>query len=158
MLFRSRGVGASQGRSTDGPGEIEDMMAVIDHHQADPALRGLPLSLAGFSFGGFVAASAHARLTQSAQHLVLVSPATRLQPPPVPPHTLLLQGEADDVVALPDILDWARPQGLPVTVVPGVGHFFHGHLPLLRELVLRHLRGRADDADDADDAAPGNTA
>src|SRR5690606_19346754 len=60
VRFNFRGVGASQGRSTDGPGEIEDMMAVIDHHQADPALRGLPLSLAGFSFGGFVAASAHA--------------------------------------------------------------------------------------------------
>ena len=34
----------------------------------------------------------------------------------------------------------ARPQTLPVLVVPGGGHFFHGQLPLLRELVLRHLR------------------
>jgi alpha/beta superfamily hydrolase len=37
------------------------------------------------------------------------------------------------------VLDWARPQALPVTVVPGVGHFFHGQLPLLKNLVIRHL-------------------
>jgi len=34
------------------------------------------------------------------------------------------------------VLDWARPQALPVTVVPGTGHFFHGHLALLKSVVL----------------------
>jgi AraC family ethanolamine operon transcriptional activator len=38
------------------------------------------------------------------------------------------------------VMDWARPQSLPVTVVPGGGHFFHGQLPLLKNLVMRHLR------------------
>jgi len=28
-----------------------------------------------------------------------------------------------------------------VTVVPGGGHFFHGQLPLLKNLVVRHLKG-----------------
>jgi hypothetical protein len=37
-------------------------------------------------------------------------------------------------------MDWARPQSLPVTVIPGGGHFFHGQLPLLKSLVARHLR------------------
>ena len=46
-------------------------------------------------------------------------------------------GEVDDVVPLSAVLDWARPQSLPVTVVPGVGHFFHGQLPLLKSLVVR---------------------
>ena len=50
----------------------------------------------------------------------------------MPPDTLVIHGEADDVVPLAAVLDWARPQALPVTVVPGAGHFFHGQLPLLK--------------------------
>jgi alpha/beta superfamily hydrolase len=75
---------------------------------------------------------------------VLVSPAvTRLAVPPVPPATLVLEGEQDDVVPLAAILDWARPLNQPVTVVPGTGHFFHGQLAVLRELVRRHLQQAA---------------
>jgi len=55
----------------------------------------------------------------------------------VPADTLVIHGEVDDVVPLQAVLDWARPQSLPVTVVPGVGHFFHGQLPLLKNIVLR---------------------
>ena len=51
----------------------------------------------------------------------------------------MVHGEQDDIVPLAAMLDWARPQSLPVTVVPGVGHFFHGQLPLLKSLVVRHL-------------------
>jgi uncharacterized protein len=54
--------------------------------------------------------------------------------------TLVLHGEQDDTVPLAAVLEWARPQSLPVTVAPGVGHFFHGQLPLLKSLVVRHLR------------------
>ena len=53
---------------------------------------------------------------------------------------LVVHGEQDDTVALAAVMDWARPQSLPVTVVPGGGHFFHGQLPLLKNLVSRHLR------------------
>ncbi|HET6786891.1 MAG TPA: alpha/beta hydrolase, partial [Aquabacterium sp.] len=72
--------------------------------------------------------------------LVLVSPATRYEVPAVPAHTLVVQGERDDVVPLASILDWARPQGLPVSVVPGAGHFFHGQLGTLKHLVQSHLK------------------
>jgi alpha/beta superfamily hydrolase len=54
-------------------------------------------------------------------------------------NTLVVHGEQDDTVLLSAVLDWARPQALPVTVVPGVGHFFHGQLTLLKNLVIRHL-------------------
>jgi len=70
--------------------------------------------------------------------------ASRFEVAPVPAElhtrTLVVHGEQDDTVPLPSVMDWARPQVLPVTVVPGGGHFFHGQLPMLRELVLRHLR------------------
>jgi alpha/beta superfamily hydrolase len=144
VRFNFRGIGRSEGGWDEGVGEVDDMMAVIAHHLTDPAGQGLPLALAGFSFGGFVAASACARLTAMSaapRELVLVGPAARYSLPTVPANTLVVQGEQDDVVSMASVLDWARPQALPVTVVPGVGHFFHGQLPVLREVVLRHLRG-----------------
>jgi len=79
------------------------------------------------------------------RHAVLVgTAASRFQVAPVPPEahlrTLVLHGEQDDTVPLADVLDWARPQTLPVTVIPGGGHFFHGQLSLLKNLVVRHLQ------------------
>ena len=132
--FNFRGVGGSQGAWDHGRGEVDDALAVIAAVR-DPAL---PLVLGGFSFGGYVASQAAARLQPPAERLVLVGPATaNFDVAPVPADTLVVHGEADDVVPLAATLDWARPQVLPVVVVPGVGHFFHGQLPLLKSLVMR---------------------
>jgi uncharacterized protein len=132
VRFNFRGVGASAGSWAQGPGEIDDALAVID------ALRpaGQPLVLAGFSFGGYVAAHAAARRAP-VERLVLVGPAvSRFELPAVPADSLVIHGEHDDVVPLAAVFDWARPQSLPVTVIPGAGHFFHGQLPLLKSLVI----------------------
>ena len=136
VRFNFRGVGGSQGAWDEGRGEVDDALAVVD------ALRGPgPLVLGGFSFGGYVAAAAAARLAERgvpASRLVLVAPAaTSFALAAVPPDTLVLHGEADDVVPLAAVLAWARPQSLPVTVIPGAGHFFHGQITLLKQLVLR---------------------
>ncbi|MEL4181607.1 alpha/beta hydrolase [Roseateles sp. PN1] len=136
VRFNFRGIGKSEGGWDEGRGEIDDALAVLQ------ALRepGEPLVLAGFSFGGYVASQAALRLPeeQRAQRLVLVGPATsRFDTAAVPADTLVIHGEQDDVVPLSSVLDWARPQSLPITVVPGVGHFFHGQLPLLKSIVLR---------------------
>lgn len=136
VRFNFRGVGGSTGTWDEGRGEIDDALAVIAH-QRDAAL---PLALGGFSFGGYVAAHAAARLAAEApiERLVLVGPATsRFELPPVPSDTVVIHGEADDVVPLAATLDWARPQALPVIVLPGVGHFFHGQLTLLKSQVLQ---------------------
>ncbi|MEF7615484.1 alpha/beta fold hydrolase [Aquincola sp. MAHUQ-54] len=141
VRFNFRGIGESAGTWDEGRGEVDDAMAVVAAFR-DPAL---PLWIAGFSFGGYVASQAAARLPQAerAAGLVLVGPATRNFPvAQVPDDTLVIHGEADDVVPLQATLDWARPQSLPVVVVPGVGHFFHGQLPVLKSLVVRHLGGR----------------
>jgi alpha/beta superfamily hydrolase len=142
VRFNFRGIGRSQGRWDEGRGEVDDALAVVAAHRDD----ALPLVLAGFSFGGYVAASAAARLEGDAKaaRLVLVAPATQnFATPNVPPDTLVVHGEHDDVVPLQATLDWARPQALPIVVVPGGGHFFHGQLPLLKDIVLRAgtLRG-----------------
>ena len=137
VRFNFRGIGGSEGAWDEGRGEVEDMLAVIAHHR----LEGEPLSLAGFSFGGYVAAEAARRLGHDQlRHLVLVGAATpNFAVAQVPAGTLVVHGEQDDVVPLSATLDWARPQALPVVVVPGVGHFFHGQLPLLKNLVVRAL-------------------
>lgn len=134
VRFNFRGVGASQGAWDGGRGEVDDALAVVAAHR-DAAQ---PLVLGGFSFGGYVASQAAARLEAPAQRLLLVAPATgNFDVAAVPEDTLVVHGEADDVVPLAATLDWARPQSLPVVVVPGVGHFFHGRLPLLKSIVLR---------------------
>ena len=106
----------------------------------------VPLALAGFSFGSFVTSHAARVLfpNRPIDKLVLVgTAASRFEVAPIDPalheRTLVLHGEEDDTVPLANVMAWARPQSLPVTVIPGGGHFFHGQLPLLRGLVLRHL-------------------
>jgi alpha/beta superfamily hydrolase len=142
VRFNFRGVGASEGVHDEGRGELEDMLAVI----AGEAPEGL-LAIGGFSFGAFVSAAAVSRLwpERQANKIVLVgTAASRFEVKPLPAdaheRTLVIHGEQDDTVPLSAVMDWARPQQLPVTVVPGGGHFFHGQLPLLKGLVARHLR------------------
>jgi len=142
VRFNYRGVAGSAGHWGEGRGEIDDAMAVIRAHRAT----GQPLVLGGFSFGGYVASQAAARLPadEHAERLVLVGPAVQTFPmAPVPADTLVIHGEADEVVSLAAVFDWARPQSLPVTVVPGAGHFFHGQLTLLKHIVTGAWHPRA---------------
>lgn len=142
VRFNFRGVGRSEGAYDEGRGELADLLSIVEAQ----APQG-PLCLAGFSFGAFVTSHAVAALhTQRDIHRVVLvgTAASRFEVASVPAElhlrTLVIHGERDDTVPLSAAMDWARPQSLPVLVVPGGGHFFHGQLPLLRELVLRHLR------------------
>jgi alpha/beta superfamily hydrolase len=141
VRFNFRGVGGSAGVHDHGAGELQDMLAVVQDQAPDGVL-----ALAGFSFGAFVTSHAVEQLRQQRQldKLVLVGTAvSRFAVAPLAPElherTLVVHGEVDDTVPLADVMDWARPQKLPVTVIPGVEHFFHGQLTLLRSLVVRHL-------------------
>ena len=145
VRFNFRGVGATEGVYDEGRGELQDLLAVVQH----VAPQGT-LALAGFSFGAFVTSHAVQTLwpQRAIEKIVLVgTAASRFAVADIPPeahaHTLTLHGEQDDTVPLAAVMDWARPQTLPVTVIPGGGHFFHGQLPLLKSLVVRHLRAPA---------------
>ena len=85
-------------------------------------------------------AAASALIEQSQANLAQAKKRLEDLMPVAPEDALVIHGENDEVVPLSEVMDWARPQSLPVTVVPGGGHFFHGQLPLLRSLVARHLR------------------
>ena len=150
-----RGVGESAGEHDHGLGETEDLLAVVDAALADPAFAPAGranLVLAGFSFGAFVQTRVAARLAaqeRAPRRIVLVGvAASRFAVEPVPPGTLVVHGEIDDVVPLPAVLDWARPQELPVVLVPGADHFFHRKLTLLKRIVIDAFGGAS--------AAPGD--
>lgn len=137
LRMNFRGVGASEGVHDNGIGESDDLLAVLAYGRA--RFGDLPLLLAGFSFGAYV----QTRVRQSVQalRLVLVAPAVfRFALAPVPPDTLLIHGENDDVVPLQDVFEWARPQGLPVMVIPGADHFFHRRLNIIRGIVTTVCR------------------
>lgn len=143
-----RGVGKSVGTHDNGGAETEDMLAVIAWAQS--RWGGLPLALGGFSFGAYVQTRVAARLADSITppgRIVLIGTAagevtgarsyTTL---PVPKDSLIIHGERDETVALANVMEWAEPQELPVVVVPGADHFFHGKLHIIRSIIERAWR------------------
>ena len=126
-------MGQTEGTHDEGRGELEDLHAVLKFIKKDAFI------LAGFSFG----ASLAARLAEheKPEWLVLVGVGiTRIMAPPVPPGTLVIHGESDDTVPLAAVLDWARPQELPVVVVPGADHYFHRKLHVIKRIVQAHWK------------------
>lgn len=141
-----RGVGQSEGAYDEGRGETQDFLALVKEARLlhpDLASETRRLALGGFSFGSYVASMAYQALGPmgiNAETLVLVGPAaSRFPMPAVPEHSIVIHGEDDEVVALSDVMSWARPLALPVLVFPQTTHFFHGRLPLLKQRVSQSL-------------------
>lgn len=134
-----RGVGNSDGEHDYGRGEVADCLAVVDFaRQQHPDAQ--KLVIAGFSFGGYV--SLFSALTARPDALLLLGPAIGMYTIDVPQAynpatTLLIHGEKDEVVPIGNSLKWAESQDMPVVVIPGSGHFFHGKLIVLRQWIER---------------------
>ena len=141
-----RGVGKSEGRHEHGDAETDDMLAVIDWAQS--RWGRLTVGLGGFSFGAFVQTRVAQRLAAGGAppgRIVLVGTATgavagarSYTTEPVPKDTLVIHGAEDENVPLANVFEWAKPQELPVIVVPGADHFFHGKLHLIRDIIGRN--------------------
>jgi hypothetical protein len=133
-----RGVGASAGVHDAGVGETDDM-ALLHSHMSQQYPH-LPVALAGFSFGTFVQAQLQQRLIAldtPAERLALIGTAAgKWQLPEVAANTILIHGEEDDTIPLSDVLNWARPQDIPVIVIPGADHFFHRKLHHIKQLII----------------------
>ena len=134
-----RGVGASAGTHDAGAGETDDMTLLLAHMRG--LYPGVPVALAGFSFGTFVQAQLQQRLMadgEPAERLVLVgSAAGKWAMPSIPANSILIHGELDDTITLAAVLDWVRPQDVPVIVIPGADHFFHRKLQHIKNLVTQ---------------------
>lgn len=133
-----RGVGKSEGTHDAGHGETDDMAHLLAHMQKQ--YPGLPVALGGFSFGTFVQSQLQQRLIKEgkpAERLVLVGAAAgKWAMPNVPANTILIHGEQDETIPLSDVFEWARPQDLPVIVIPGADHFFHRKLQHIKSFVV----------------------
>ena len=128
-----RGIGASEGSYDEGRGEVEDLLSIFNHIHTGKTV------LAGFSFGAAMQAKLAPRV--QAERLVLVGVAVAsFEVPPVPEDTVVIHGENDETVPLAAVLDWARPQDLPVVLVPGADHFFHRRLPVIKRIVHAHWK------------------
>ncbi len=142
LRFNFRGVGASDGEYGGGYGESEDTIAVAQWAQR--RYPGAQLWLAGFSFGAMVACRAALSLEPS-QLVSIAPPAARMagllegRQPACP--WLVIQGDADEVVDCESVVAWVNQlqPGPELVILPGVDHFFHGRLTLLRETLVTHL-------------------
>jgi len=153
-----RGVGGSEGAHDHGIAETDDLLAVHAYARGRFGATGatgtmgaaLPVYLAGFSFGAYVITRLAQRLVElndPARRLVLVGTAAgfieglrEYETAAVPADTIVIHGAADATVPLPNVLAWAEPLDLPVTVIPGADHFFHRRLNLIRDIIHRQWR------------------
>ena len=149
MVYRPsfRGVGASAGEHDHGVGESADVLQLVADLRAKHV--SLPFYAAGFSFGAHVMARAVAALpdAQKPVQLMLLGLPTgdviglrRYETPPVTGDVLLLHGEQDEITLLQDVVAWATPQKLPITILPGANHFFTGYLKPLKREIERFVR------------------
>ncbi|KTC50914.1 alpha/beta hydrolase [Pseudomonas syringae] len=146
LRFNYRGVGASAGTSVAGAGEIDDAQAAAQWLRAQHT--DLPMTLFGFSFGGYVAANLGGRLEAQGEkltHLFLIAAAaSRLQDQSVLPHgcpLTIIQPEADEVIDPETVYAWSAALQRPheLLKVAECGHFFHGKLTDLKDLLLPRL-------------------
>ncbi len=149
LRFNFRGVGQSQGEHDLGRGESDDVVYLAGWLRARAP--GLPLLLAGFSFGSWVALNAAARLRPQA--LISIAPPLSkylgdkffgdAPPPPRPACPwLVVHGTDDDVVDYAQTRDMLQQYTPPpeLRTLDGAGHFFHGRLVELGELVLPFIQ------------------
>lgn len=146
LRFNYRGVGASAGAHDMASGEVDDAEAAAAWLRAQ--YPELPLTLLGFSFGGFVAAALAGRLEAQGvtlEHLLLVAPAVSRLDASVAlaqrcPLTLI-QPEEDEVIAPQTVFAWSSALGRAheLLKVAECGHFFHGKLGDLKALVVPRL-------------------
>lgn len=146
VRFNFRGVGQSDGIYGEAEGEIEDLRSVIAWVKNN--LPQLPIWLAGFSFGSFIAAAVANNVSDETQITQLVSIAPPVNHFPFQTLTqihcpwLVLQGTEDEVVPFDLVKQWAEhpPSPLKFIELPGVSHFFHGKLSALKEILINELK------------------
>jgi hypothetical protein len=146
LRFNYRGVGASAGNHDMASGEVDDAEAVANWLRSQ--YPGLPLTLLGFSFGGFVAAALGGRLEAQGvelSQLFMVAPAvhrlTGDNPPAGNCPLVLIQPKDDEVIDPQAVYQWSAALGRAheLLKVAECGHFFHGKLTDLKDLLLPRL-------------------
>ena len=143
-----RGIGTSGGTFDHGKGELQDMAALVEQFRVRYSdISAKPWVLGGFSFGTSIGVQLYAQwenLQKNLPNIVILTGSAALRfrhnKAKAPEDALVIHGEDDEVVPLSEVMEWARPIGMPVVVIPDAGHFFHGKLLVLRQLVQTRLK------------------
>lgn len=141
LRFNFRGVNESEGKFDDGKGEIEDVFAAMDFLSA--SYPGLPLWLAGFSFGAAMSVLAAAQ--RRPDGLISIAPAVsrfaREMPSQPDCPWLVLQGDRDELVDVDETIAWVNElePGPELQILEGAEHFFHGKLITLRNALEKFI-------------------
>ncbi|MFA9459609.1 alpha/beta hydrolase [Thiohalorhabdus sp. Cl-TMA] len=134
LRFNFRGVGTSGGQFSGGPGEVADAAAALE--ALAERLPGVPLGVAGFSFGAYAGLRA-AALDDRVRQLTAVAPPVAWYDfgflETDPRRTLLVQGGADEVVDAEAVDAFRGKMGKEPEWLyyPEADHFFTG---LVREM------------------------
>lgn len=144
LRFNFRGTGASEGGYDDGPGERRDLAAALAWVRERT---GAVASVAGYSFGAWVAAGAASDGQLGKTPLHLVSPPVAFisfeeMAPPADLETVVA-GTRDAFAPLSGVralLDrWNAAPTL--AVIEGCDHFYSGRLPQLSQLLADRISG-----------------
>ena len=143
VRFNFRGVGHSAGEYGATVGEREDLQCLWQWVRA--VLPALPVALAGFSFGSYIAAAVAHTVAENElpglHHVISVAPpadrcdfdALRLSVP-----WYVVMGDEDDIVPFDAVQRWVHrhSDALDFIVIPGAGHFFHGQLTVMIQKLM----------------------
>ena len=143
-----RGIGCSAGEFDHGKGELLDMAALVEQFRVRyPEIAARKWILGGFSFGTSIGLQLYAKWTAEAKNLpdlVILTGSAALRfrhaDARAPEDALVIHGEDDDVVPLSEVMEWARTASMPIVVIPEAGHFFHGKLLVLRQIILNRIK------------------
>ena len=133
MCPNLRGVGMSDGTHDFGIGELVDAKAIYNYlRQHYP---NLPLVLAGFSFGTSIAS--HLATIVEYKKIILVGPAVSKYTVSIGniAKTIVIHGENDEIVPPELVEQWSRDNEVPVIWFPNTGHFFHGKIVSLQNVL-----------------------
>jgi alpha/beta superfamily hydrolase len=143
LRFNFRGVGASTGRFDNGVGEVDDLLAALAWLRE--RTEGLPVWLAGYSFGSNVVWRSIVRAGELGGALLIAPPVALMDfadRPTLPPRLTLIAGDRDDYVDSAALSRWAADAapGAVIETVRGADHFFSGAHAQLARAVEQALR------------------
>lgn len=134
LRFNFRGTGSSTGSHEQGDGEISDVAAAVALGRG----RGLPMGIAGWSFGAWVALRWLAGEGETMPYAG-IAPAPESLPHELPPGPKrIILGTREQVIEAEAVISYARENAIDLVLTPG-DHFFHGRGRRIADLVGQGL-------------------
>lgn len=143
LRLNFRGVGASEGQTTDGRLEPLDLAGAIAFLVAQPAVNPGKLALVGHAFGAYMALT-YAQHDERIRTVVAISPPLVRVAPGLGAFDrpkLFVTGEYDEVAPRHKLEPWIAtlPGGCGLRIVSDARHLMRGHEAVASEAVVRYL-------------------